>query len=131
MTKKSFMELTKNWERVTYFLFGMIVAFLLSQLTPLLSLPAFVVLVVLTLYLVLQIFQAKDLGHLRLMLLGASIVSISLAFISFISITHLGNISISLDQIVGLFRSILLASYFSFIERLMKFAEDERRKRKG
>jgi len=131
VTKKSFMELTKNWERVTYFLFGMIVAFLLSQLTPLLSLPAFVVLVVLTLYLVLQIFQAKDLGHLRLMLLGASIVSISLAFISFISITHLGNISISLDQIVGLFRSILLASYFSFIERLMKFAEDERRKRKG
>jgi hypothetical protein len=65
------------------------------------------------------------------MFLGASLASITFAFHTFFfSIVSLGLIQISLNALVSLFRSILITSFFSLLERLTKFLEDREQKTK-
>jgi hypothetical protein len=56
--------------------------------------------------------------------LGASIISAGLALVTFFSLNRGGVIQISLENLTGVFKSILLASFFSLLERLTKYLED-------
>ena len=61
---------------------------------------------------------------IRILLIGASIVSVGSALLTWVSTGKTGFISIDLDQIDGIFRSILLTSFFSLLERTTRFIED-------
>ena len=62
--------------------------------------------------------------ELRLLFLGASVTSVISAFVTFFSITNFNLISINLNQLAGTFRSLLLASLFSLLERFTRLIED-------
>jgi len=70
----------------------------------------------------------KKFDELRLLFLGASVTAVVSAFITFMSIINFNLISINLNQLAGIFRSLLLASIFSLIERSVKFFEDKSEK---
>jgi hypothetical protein len=122
-------KLMQYSDKIMYISLGMLMAFTLSYITPLSPLTVFITLVAVAVVFVLLLAYEKDLANIRLAFLGASAVSLTLAFVTFSSLTHLGLYSVTLDQIVGIFRSILLTSYFSVLERLTKFFEDQRHKR--
>jgi hypothetical protein len=65
---------------------------------------------------------------LRILLIGASIVSVLSALLTWISTGvstgEVSYVSIDDNQIDGIFRSILLTSFFSLLERTTRFIED-------
>jgi len=64
--------------------------------------------------------------NIRILFLGASITSVLFATHTFVySIVLNGLIQIPFNALVGLFRSILLASIFSLLERLTRLIEDQ------
>jgi hypothetical protein len=63
---------------------------------------------------------------IRAILLGASITSVILAYINYRSIVSASDIQLN-AVIYSIFRSILLASLFSFLERLVKYLEDQKK----
>jgi hypothetical protein len=70
----------------------------------------------------------------RLTLLGAGVVSLILASITFfseIATLYGGTVVWSGYVFANIFKSILLASLFSFIERLIRFLEDEENTQHG
>lgn len=77
--------------------------------------------------LVFTLASSRDFIGLRILFLGASITSVIFAFHTFFfSLMVYGLIQISDVALVGLFRSILLTSLFSLLERLTRFLEDAR-----
>jgi hypothetical protein len=120
-------------EQLLFLLLGMVISISLNIGTPLFPSVIFL-LISLAILLVIAIFLAlsKDFIKLRILFLGASIVSVLFAFRTFLfSIVLNGLIQIPLDALVGLFRSILLTSFFSLLERLTRFIEDQAETKKA
>jgi hypothetical protein len=106
---------------------GILAAAILNLLTP--FLPSLFLFLIVAVCLLVAIFvyvrAKKGLLQLRIMFLGASVMSILFALYTFFfSIVSLGLIQIPLDAWVSPFRSILVTSFFSLLERLTKFLED-------
>jgi hypothetical protein len=65
----------------------------------------------------------------RITLLGASFVSLMLAsftFFNYVSVLYSHGVNLTPFILANIFKSILLASVFSFSERLIKFFEDQK-----
>lgn len=80
-----------------------------------------------SLFIVISSGLNKEVGaHVfRPFFLGASVISVFFAFRTFLSISDSnGVIQIPIGTLAGLFRSVLLASFFSLLERLARFFED-------
>jgi hypothetical protein len=77
-------------------------------------------------FLIFDRFQeSNNYKKVRAIFLGASIAFVVSAFLAFVSIAYSGN-SIDLDTVfISIFKSILFASLFSFLERLVRFLEDQ------
>lgn len=123
---KRLEKFLQNDEQLLFLLLGMIIALLLGFGTPLypfsvLFLIGIVLLLCFGAILALRGYFVK----LRLIFLGASIVSVILAFVTFFSLNRGGAIQIPFDALFGIFRSILLASFFSLLERLSRFLEEQ------
>lgn len=114
-------------EQLPFLLLGMLIAISLSYSTPLFPSVVFFLLSIVALLVFVVIFAlGRDFMRLRILFLGASITSVALAFRTFFfSIVLNGLVQIPFDALVGLFRSILLASFFSLLERLTRFIEDQ------
>lgn len=111
-------------------IFGVISAVVLNLLTPFYpSLILFIIVAIMLLGAISYSVREKiGLLQLRVMFIGASVTSILFAFHTyFFSIVSIGLIQIPIDALVGLFRSILITSFFSLLERLTKFLEDRSR----
>jgi hypothetical protein len=129
--KARIKEFSQNeWvrEQLPFLLLGMVASISLARATPLFpSVVFFLLSVVLLLCLVVYLALSKNFLSLRILFLGASVTSVLSAFLTFFSLVRLGLIQISLDDIVGIFRSVLLTSLFSLLERLTRFIEDQTR----
>lgn len=123
----------KSWEGVLSLIVGIMIALAMNYaLTPnYLSMIYFLFeTVVFSLIIVLSYGYAEGMLTLRILFIGASIVSIIFAFYTFFfSITLQGLVQISNTAIAGLFKSILIASFFGLLERLAKFLEDKANQR--
>jgi hypothetical protein len=72
----------------------------------------------------------KNLSIFRMVFLGASFTSIVFAFYNFFfAINTAIGLSFNLYLLAGLFRSILVTSLFSLLERLTRFLEDRRKQK--
>ena len=93
------------------------------------SVFVFILITVILLYLIFTSTKDKDdLLRLRIVFLGASLASIIFAFYTFFfSIQSSGIVQIPFNALIGLFRSILITSFFSLFERLTKFLEDRQK----
>lgn len=112
-------------EQLSFFSIGVALAVLMSFVTPLFSDVVFFLLVSIeVLFFIIMIALSRRYMLLRILFLGASVTSVLSAFVNFFSLGKSGIIQIPFDALVGLFRSILLASFFSLWERLTKFLED-------
>jgi FlaA1/EpsC-like NDP-sugar epimerase len=70
----------------------------------------------------------------RMIFLGASFVSLmlaSFAFFGVIVMIYTPNTEMSTMIFANIFKSILLASLFSFFERLLRFLEDQKERKRG
>jgi hypothetical protein len=123
---KSEYEL-KHVKRLSYLVLGMFFSFSFNNFTPVNpSMILFIVSLIMFGGLVVMSAYAKAFMEIRILFLGASITSVLFAFHTFyFSIALNGLIQIPLDALVGLFRSILLTSFFSLLERLTRFIEDQ------
>jgi hypothetical protein len=114
-------------DQLLFLLLGMLLSISLNIGSPLFPSVIFL-LISLTALFVIAILLAlsRDFASLRILFLGASIVSVLFAFRTFFfSIALGGLIQIPFDALVGLFRSVLLTSFFSLLERLARFIEDQ------
>jgi hypothetical protein len=114
-------------KQLPFLLLGMLIAISLSHSTPLFPSVVFFLLSIVALLVFVVIFAlGRDFMRLRILFLGASITSVALAFRTFFfSIVLNGLVQIPFDALVSLFRSILLTSFFSLLERLTRFIEDQ------
>ncbi|MCJ7635452.1 hypothetical protein MUP77_24070 [Candidatus Bathyarchaeota archaeon] len=115
---------------IPFLLVGMLGGYVLSSIQPLFSDAIYflIVLGVIIVIVLLSILKGDPKHRLRLraFFLGASTVFIASAFHSFFSqIGPNHTIIITTSTFIGMYRSILLASTFSFLERLTKFLEDQ------
>jgi len=116
---------TRIQDHIFYFIIGAVNAIILSF-----GLPTFpqVLFFIAGLALLLSIASIlayhKNFVEMRMLFLGGSVTAVISAFITFMSLTNFNLISINIIQIAGVFRSLLLASLFSLIERLTRFVED-------
>jgi hypothetical protein len=105
----------------------MVISISLNYGTPLFPSVIFL-LIGLVAFIVITIILASSRAFtkLRALFLGASIISVLFAFRTFFfSIVMNGLIQIPFETLVGIFRSILLTSFFSLLERLTRFIEDQ------
>lgn len=110
---------------VFFLLTGISIALVLNNATPIFpSIIVFYVLLAVVFGIVVFAWLAGFFDLIRILLIGASIISVLSALVTFFIIGNRGFISITLDQIAGIFRSILLASFFSLLERATRFVED-------
>jgi hypothetical protein len=113
-------------QQLLFLLLGMLIALLLSFGTPLFPFSVlFLAGVAMVLCFTVILAKKRYYMRLRLIFLGASIASVISAFITFFLLARTGLIGITLDALVGVFRSILLASFFSLLERLTKYFEEQ------
>jgi len=119
-------------QTIVFLLLGIATAFVLNFGTPLYPFSAlFVVGIVLVLCFALVLLLKGHFMNLRTLFLGASITSLIFAFRTFFfSLVMEEMIQITFDNLWGLFRSVLLTSLFSLLERLTRFIEDKIETRK-
>jgi hypothetical protein len=114
---------------LSFGILGILIAVILNSITPLSSSWVFFLFILVLLLILVIVFGwvYRDFMSLRILFLGASITSVLFAFHTFFFsiVGKFGIIGISLDSLVGLFRSVLLTSLFSFLERLTRFFEDQ------
>jgi len=112
-------------------LLGILIAVSLSYVTPLSSAVFFAFQIVSLIGLIVIFAYYKEFRSLRIIFLGASITSLIFAFRTFFfSLIINEMVQITFDNVWGLFRSVLLTSLFSLLERLTKFIEDKTENRK-
>ena len=113
-------------KQLPFLLFGIFVAIVLSNITPLSSMVFFGSMVVMIIAIVVFFAYSREFMSLRLLFLGASVTSLIFAFHTFFfSLVLNGLVQIPLDAITGLFRSVLLTSLFSLLERITRYIEDQ------
>lgn len=124
---KALLEKKIVRELLPFLLLGMVISISLNNVTPLFpSLIFFLISLAVFLVIVVILALSRAFTKLRILFLGASITSVLSAFRTFFfSIVINGLIQIPFDALVGLFRSILLTSSFSLLERLTRFIEDQ------
>jgi len=125
---KALLQNKRVREQMPLLLLGMLISISLSNSTPLFpSVILFLISLAILFVIVVILALSREFMRLRILFLGASITSVAFAFHTFFFslVSKIGLISISLDALVGLFRSILLASFFSLLERLTRFIEDQ------
>ena|SRR5208337_1576898 len=111
--------------QVLSLLAGILIALILNNIEPLsYNTELFSLLLILVFIIGIYAWSSGYFVLVRILLIGASIVSVLSALLTWISTGETGLIQITLTQIDGIFRSILLASYFSLLDRLTKFIED-------
>jgi hypothetical protein len=104
---------------------GIGIAWALNNSVPMaFSLDFFYFFLGLTIVFVIVSWLTESFTIIRILLIGASIVSVLSALLTWVSTGKNGFISIDLNQIDGIFRSILLTSFFSLLERITRFIED-------
>ncbi len=104
---------------------GILLALLLNSFTPLFhDLVAFGLVLVIVIAIAVFSWIDGQFVLIRLLLVGASIVSVVSALVTWASTGESGLIQINLNQIDNIFRSILLASFFSLLERITRFIDD-------
>jgi hypothetical protein len=118
----------KAYARFRYLLIGVIIAVSLNLPPSIYPFAVFFILFLVILLLVVAlVFQKTHSSRLniRVFFLGASLTSLGSAFLTYVSLANGSIVQIPLNAIVGIFRSILLASFFSLLERLARYLEDE------
>ena len=107
---------------------GILIAVVAGNFTVFNAYIVFPILAFTLLTFVFTLKKASEFDLLRMVILGAGTASLIAAFITFISIGQNGWISIDINQLAGLFKSILLTSFFSLLERLARYREDQLKK---
>lgn len=123
---KALLNSKRVRDQLFYFTLGILTGISLSFGLPIYPIIIFFILG-LTILLSIAIILAyyRNFMEIRLLFLGASVTSVISAFITFLSITNFNFISIDINQLAGIFRSLLLASLFSLLERFARFFEDK------
>ena len=125
---KALLQNKRLRKQMPFLLLGMLFSISLSYGMPIFP---FVILFLISLAMlfgfVVILALSREFLRLRILFIGASITSVAFAFHTFFFslVSKIGLISIPFDALVGLFRSILLASFFSLLERLTRFIEDQ------
>lgn len=113
-------------DQLFYFILGILTAISLSLGLPTYPVIIFFILGLITLLsIAIVLAYYRNFTEIRLLFLGASVTSVISAFITYLSITNFNLISININQLAGIFRSLLLASMFSLLERFTRFFEDK------
>jgi len=116
---KRFLKMRVN------FVGGLFIVYTASSfLTAFNAMVLFPVVAIILFIFVMSYKSSEEFISLRLVFLGAGTASLISAFVTFIAIAQNGLIQITLDQLAGIFKSLLLASLFSLLERFAKIRED-------